>query len=82
MSSGGLPLRPTTTDVLLALGKVDAKVDAVKGKVDGLDKKVDRATGDHEARLRALEAARWPLRSLAAVAGIAALVVPFLVTWH
>ena len=34
---------------------------------------------DHEARLRALEKARWPLPSLAVVLSLAAIVLPFFV---
>lgn len=34
---------------------------------------------DHEARLRALEKARWPLPSLAVVLSTAAIVIPFVV---
>lgn len=37
--------------------------------------RADSRHNDHEARLRSLEKARWPLPSLAAVVSIAALVV-------
>ena len=39
---------------------------------------IGRLIGDHEARLRDLERARWPLPSLAALLALIALVVPYI----
>lgn len=45
-----------------------------------LELKVDQllvSSGDHEARLRALEARRWPLPVVGAVSGLVSLAVSF-----
>jgi hypothetical protein len=55
-------------DQLVAL---NTKVEVLMGEVADVDKTV----GDHEERLRKLEAARWPLPALAATVSIAALVL-------
>jgi hypothetical protein len=51
--------------------RVEAKVDHVDAKVDGVLTDVS----DHEARIRALERNRWPLPSLAALVAVASLVI-------
>lgn len=73
--SGQLPVRATAADVLLVVVRLEGKVDGIAGVVDGLK-------DDHEKRIRALEAARWPLRSIAALAGIAAVLAPIMVAWR
>lgn len=52
------------------------------GRVDVLIEQqsaTQQDVADHEARLRALEKARWPLPTLAVLLALAALLVPFLV---
>lgn len=49
-------------------------VDRIESKLDGvLDEQKDIRTdvADHETRLRTLERARWPLPTVAALAGVA-----------
>jgi hypothetical protein len=68
------PLGPVTIgareiyDELLTVG---SKVDKVDAKVDVIVNDVN----DHETRIRALERARWPLPSLAALFGLASLIL-------
>jgi hypothetical protein len=54
--------------------EVRATGDAVRGLATKLDN-IPAELADHEARLRILERARWPLPSLAAVTGVVALAV-------
>lgn len=53
---------PDPTAVILA--RLEIKVDTLLA-----------ASGDHEARLRALEARRWPLPVVGAVSGVVSLLV-------
>lgn len=53
------------------LKTVGVKVDKVDTKVDG----VLAVQGDHENRIRTLERTRWPLPSLAALFGLASLIL-------
>ena len=56
-----------------AVSRVEAKLDGIRD-----DTKAQAATAqDHEARIRRLEAARWPLPSLGALCGIGGLVAAF-----
>ncbi|MEU2180124.1 hypothetical protein [Streptomyces thermolilacinus] len=51
-------------------------VSRIESKLDGLldeTKDIRHDIADHEARLRSLETARWPLPSLAAVVSLGAL---------
>lgn len=51
--------------------RMEAKLDAILG-----DQREHRETiADHEQRIRRLEAGRWPLPTVAALTGLAALVV-------
>lgn len=54
-----------------ALNRIDAKLDALAQR----DQAASEMLTDHETRLRQLERARWPLPSLAAVVGLAALIL-------
>lgn len=49
-----------------AVSRVEAKLDQIRD--DG--KAVNGELQDHEARIRRLEAARWPLPTLGALAGL------------
>jgi hypothetical protein len=49
------------------LTRVETKLDSIGQGLHDLDKDVS----DHEARIRTLEKARWPLPSLGALAGLA-----------
>lgn len=60
MSAPPLPPSPSNIDLLIALTRIE-------GKVDGMS----AVTTDHEVRIRVLEKARWPLPSIAALAGLA-----------
>ncbi|GGZ28097.1 hypothetical protein [Streptomyces nitrosporeus] len=50
-----------------AVGRIEAKLDGVLDETK--DIRLDQA--DHEARLRALERARWPLPTIGVLAGVA-----------
>lgn len=50
-----------------AVSRVEAKLDQIRD--DG--KAVSSELHDHEARIRRLEAARWPLPTVGALAGLA-----------
>ncbi|WKK26578.1 hypothetical protein QZH56_13865 [Streptomyces olivoreticuli] len=70
------------TAVALELEKLRGAVEVGFARVDGslalLVQRSDQTDGrlaDHEARLDALESARWPLPSLAAVIAIASLLI-------
>ncbi|MFI6117488.1 hypothetical protein [Kitasatospora sp. NPDC051164] len=47
--------------------RLEAKLDTLAAT----DRDVDNRLGDHEARLRRLEASRWPLPTIGALGGIA-----------
>jgi hypothetical protein len=49
--------------------RLEAKLDAL----GAADRDVDSRLGDHEARIRRLEANRWPLPTIGALTGLAAL---------
>ncbi|MFD8318587.1 hypothetical protein [Kitasatospora purpeofusca] len=49
--------------------RLEAKLDAL----GAADRDVDTRLGDHEARIRRLEAGRWPLPTIAALTGVAGL---------
>ncbi len=72
-SPGGVPPpvpgAPSNLDVLVAVVRVEGKVDAL-------------VTGhmDHESRIRALERGRWPLRAIVALASVAAVFSPIVGT--
>ena len=66
-----LPVRPTMTDVLLGMARLETKV-------DGLREDVTEVKSDVET----LKERRWPLKSLAALCGIAACCAPFLAQWR
>ncbi|MCX2970585.1 MULTISPECIES: hypothetical protein [Streptomyces] len=56
-------------------------VDRIEHKLDGLLDETRDIRGDvqgHETRIRALERSRWPLASIAALTGVAALVIALL----
>ncbi|WP_431784312.1 hypothetical protein [Streptomyces chumphonensis] len=56
-------------------------VGRIEHKLDGLieeNRDIRTDMQDHETRLRALERGRWPLPSLAALVGVAALVLTLL----
>lgn len=78
------PLGPVTIgareiyDQLLA---TDRKVDGIRGEVAQVAHahgELTKDQADHEARIRALERARWPLPSLAAVVSIVSVVLAVL----
>lgn len=72
--AGGPGLGP----VVITAREVYDAVMSLKGSVDKLvDQHADaeKQLGDHEARLRVLERARWPLPSLAVLVSLAAAVI-------
>lgn len=52
-------------DLAKAVGRIEAKIDGVLNETR--DIRADLA--DHEARIRSLERGRWPLPTIAALAG-------------
>ncbi|MGK5640159.1 hypothetical protein ACSNOK_17870 [Streptomyces sp. URMC 126] len=69
-------------DVALELERLRGTMEAGFARVDGAlalvvqrNDQTDRLLADHEARLDALERSRWPLASVAALVGIAGVVV-------
>lgn len=72
------PVAPTVTDVFFAVVRLEGKVDVIATSVTGMERQI----ADHEARLRKLEGGKWPLRSIATLATVAAVVVPIMVTWR
>lgn len=69
--SAPLPPNPTNVDLLIALARIEAKMDAVSA-----------TTTDHEVRIRMLERARWPLPSIATLAGLVGAVTGLLALFH
>lgn len=63
--------QPSNTDLLIMLVRVETKIDAIVAKAD-----------DHEARLRILEKARWPLPSVGALTGVAGVIVATYSLYH
>lgn len=66
-----LPVRPTMTDVLVVMARLEEKV-------DGLTRKVVMV----ESTVEELKERRWPLKSLAALCGVAAVCAPFVAVWR
>lgn len=64
----------TPTEMYAELRATHDEVKSVNSKLDALPL-ADHASqlADHEGRIRSLERARWPLPSIAAVTGLAAL---------
>jgi hypothetical protein len=68
---------PDPHDVTLELERLRGSVESGFARLDLLDllaqrdDQTEKQLGDHERRLAALERARWPLPSLAALAGAA-----------
>jgi hypothetical protein len=56
--------QPTILQLFIVQTQMNSKLDVLL-----------RTDTDHEARIRALERAKWPLPSIAAVAGIAGVVI-------
>lgn len=78
----GPPAPHDPADVALELERLRRSVEVGFARTDGSlallvqrSDQTDRAIADHEQRLAALERARWPLPSLAALTGLAALVL-------
>lgn len=59
MTTAPIPPNPSNVDLLIALARIEAKMDSVMSDIT-----------DHEVRLRLLEKARWPLPSVAVLSGI------------
>lgn len=73
-------MTPEDTNVALELERLRGTMEAGFARVDGSlallvqrSDQTDKQLADHEARLDALERARWPLPSLAALVGVCAL---------
>lgn len=66
----------TPTQMYAEVREIHEMVRAVSSKIDAMPVADHaRTLDDHEARIRTLERARWPLPSLAAVTGVGALAV-------
>ncbi|SDK45019.1 hypothetical protein [Streptomyces indicus] len=72
---------PDATPVALELERLRGTVEAGFARADGSlallvqrSDQTDKQLVDHEARIDALERARWPLPSVAAVTGVIALI--------
>ncbi|MCG6499475.1 hypothetical protein [Kitasatospora sp. A2-31] len=66
----------TTSQMYEEVRRVGDGLIRLEAKLDALttaDRDVDSRLGDHESRLRRLEAGRWPLPTLGALTGLAAL---------
>lgn len=67
--------------VVRLTGRMDVLIEQHNSMVQDVrdhEARADTRHADHEARLRSLEKARWPLPSLAAVVSIASLAVAIL----
>ncbi|MFI1830668.1 hypothetical protein ACH41E_30155 [Streptomyces sp. NPDC020412] len=71
-----------TTQVAVELERLRGTIDAGFARVDGSlallvqrSDQTDQRLADHESRLDALEKSRWPLPSIAALMGLAGVVV-------
>lgn len=67
--------------VVRLTGRMDVLIEQHNAQAQDLrdhEIRADTRHNDHEARLRSLEKARWPLPSLAAVMAVASLVVAIL----
>jgi hypothetical protein len=72
---------PPPQYVVIGLKEVYDAVLTLTGTVQGLvahGAEIARDVADHEARIRSLERGRWPLPTIAAMAGVGALVVAVL----
>jgi hypothetical protein len=72
---------PQQPYVVIGLPEIFAELVRLRASVDRLVAREDETTKDvvdHEARLRALERARWPLPSLAVLVSLASLVLALL----
>ncbi|GAA0430260.1 hypothetical protein [Streptomyces luteireticuli] len=74
-----------STDVAVELERLRGTMEAGFARVDGSlallvqrSDQTDRQLADHEERLDALERARWPLASIAALTALAGLVISLL----
>ena len=78
--SGHPPSDPLGPVVIGAREVYDAvmRLTALVDRLAGQHTDAESDLRDHEARIRALERGRWPLPSLAALCGLAALVVSVL----
>jgi hypothetical protein len=70
--------RDPTTELLVAFARMEGKVDVIAGNVQTSA----RVQDDHEVRLRRLEGSRWPLRSIAALSGLAAASAAVIALWR
>ena len=75
----------TLRDIWNELRVLSAKLDAAASQVALHDSKVADLSADHvdyEARIRALEKARWPLPTLGVLVSIAAVFVAVIALYH
>ncbi|MBG0830501.1 hypothetical protein HS041_22325 [Planomonospora sp. ID67723] len=68
------PIQIGAREIYDQLVSTDRKVDTIIAA----HAEVIKDLGDHESRIRALERGRWPLPSLAALFGLASLIVAIL----
>jgi hypothetical protein len=69
---------PDAWTVIISPKEIYDQVVRVSGKIDVLiaqNEELKKDVQDHEARIRHLERNRWPLPSIAAICGVAALLV-------
>lgn len=64
----------TIAQVLIKLGEVGAQLAVISEQL--------KAIPDHEARLRKLESARWPVPTVAAVASVGSVVAAWVAVVH
>lgn len=62
----------TLNDIYAAVVRTESKVDLLTEKVTGRQGVMDQLD-DHKARIRILEAARWPIPAVTAIVAIIAL---------
>ncbi|MEV4869470.1 hypothetical protein [Streptomyces syringium] len=82
MNDTGTEASGTTATVALELERLRGTMEAGFARVDGAlallvqrSDQTDKQLADHESRLYALERARWPLASIAALTALAGLVL-------
>ncbi len=73
---------PTQRDIYDRLAAVDKKLDAYIARVDERLSNGSKQIGDHEARLRLLEQAKWKATGAAACAGMVAGTVASTIIYH
>lgn len=71
MSDGRLPVRPTLTDVMVGLARVEEQQSA-------MSKQLVTVAADVEK----LKERRWPMRTIASLVGVGVLLAPMFVPWH